>query len=132
MDGVVDVLVVDDNPGDRRFIEESLENSLLEVTVRSVPSEDEALDVVSHRRESGEAAGPDVILLDWNVSNEGGDELVDAAKSGNSPVLVVVMTGANPELSDMESAVPQADMYVQKPTETEGYVEMLRSVISDQ
>lgn len=132
MGGGVDVLVVDDNPGDRRFIEESLQSSQLDVSIHTVTTKDEALDTVSHRRESTAAPRPDVIFLDWGLSGETSEEVVGAAKSGDSSVPVVVMTGSNPERHDLESTVSQADMYIQKPTEPEGYIEALRSLLPDQ
>ncbi|WP_225336031.1 response regulator [Halomicrobium urmianum] len=132
MAGGTTVLVVDDNPGDRKFIKESLQASQLDVTVYTVATKDEALDAVSHQSESDTAPRPDVLLLDWSLSYETSEEVVDAAKSGEPPILVVVMTGSNPERSDLKSSVSRADLFIEKPTDPEGYVESLRSLLSSQ
>lgn len=132
MVGDVNVLVIDDNPGDRRFIKESLENAPLDVAVYAVTTREDALAVLSQQRESREIPRPDVIFLDWSLSDETSEELSSVAKSANPAILLVAMTGTDPDVSTMRSAVPQADVYVQKPTETDGYVEILRSVLSEQ
>jgi len=97
-----------------------------------VKSKDEALDAVSHQGESDTAPRPDVLLVDWSLSHETSEEVVDAAKSGEAPPLVVVMTGSNPERRDLKSTMSQADRFLEKPTDPEGYVELLRSLLSSQ
>lgn len=129
---VDDVLVVDDNPGDRRFIKEALQASQLSLRIRTVNSRDEALDVVYQRGEYGETPEPAVILLDWNLSHETGREVVKAAKSRDPCIPVLVMTGSSSEIIDVKSELSEADMFIEKPTVPEGYIEPLESLLSDQ
>jgi len=42
------------------------------------------------------------------------------------------MTGSNPERRDLKSTMSQADRFLEKPTDPEGYVELLRSLLSSQ
>lgn len=126
------VLVVDDNPGDRRFIEEALGSSPLDLTVHTVNTRDEALGRVHQRTESGDRPKPDAILLDWNLSQATGEEVVTAAKSVDPSIPVLVMTGSKSEINDVKSTLSQADRHIEKPTEPEGYVEPLRSLLSGQ
>lgn len=60
-----DLLVVEDNPGDIRLIEEVFEESSLGTTVHSVSTGEDALDFVNQYGEYEEAPRPDVVLLDW-------------------------------------------------------------------
>lgn len=127
-----DVLVVDDNPGDLRFIEEALGASQLSLNIRTVNSREEALDSVYQRGEYEDTPKPAAIMLDWNLSHETGREVVSAAKSGDSHIPVLVMTGSYPAISDVESELSEADLFMEKPTEPEGYIEPLQSLLSDQ
>lgn len=130
--GITDILVVDDNPGDRRFIEEAFKNSQLDPTLHKLKSRDEALNFLSQRGKHESAPEPDVILLDWNLSQTTGEEVLKAAKSDDSEIPVVVMTGSTPETSRVDSAFSQADLIIEKPTTPEGYIESIRSVFADQ
>lgn len=127
---VTNVLVVDDNPGDRRFIEEALKSSRLDPTVRTVNTRDNALDVVSQRGEYEDAAVPDVILLDWNLSQTTGQNVLEAATSSDVHISVIVMTGSESEIERVQSSLPQADLFIEKPTEPAGYIEAIRSVLN--
>lgn len=126
-----DVLVVDDNQGDRRFIAEAVEASDLNLTVHTVETRDEALDVVSHQEAHEDSPEPAVVFLDWNLSRETSEEVVTAAKSGDSSISVIVMTGSESELQNVQSTLSQADMCIEKPTDPDGYVDPLRSLLPD-
>lgn len=129
---VHDVLVVDDNPGDRRFIEEAFRASQLALDVHTANTKDEALDLIRRRGEYEDALEPAAILLDWNLSEKTGEEVVSAAKSGDSDIPVIVMSGSRAEIKDVKSAFSDVEMYMEKPTEPEGYVEPVRSLLESQ
>lgn len=131
-EGAEDVLLVDDNPGDRRFIEEALRNSPLDLAIHTAETRDEALDVVNRGGASEDGPEPAVVLLDWNLSRETGRKVVEAVKSGDSSVPVLVMTGSNPEMTNVDSLLSAEDMLIEKPTEPEGYVEPVRSLLTSQ
>ena len=123
-----DLLVVDDNPGDIRLIEEAFRDSQIELTIHTAHTARDALDFVSGRGDFEDAPRPDAILLDWNLSNTTGKEVLEAAKSGDSDIPVIVMTGSNPESCPPDAPPSRADLYMQKPTEPLEYVETLRSL----
>lgn len=126
-----DVLVVDDNPGDRRFIAEALRTSDLDLTVQTVKTRDEALDLLSRRGEYEDESEPAVVFLDWNLSRETGEEVLRIAKSVSSSISVVVITGSESQIENAQSTLSRADMYVEKPTDPSGYIELLRSLLPD-
>lgn len=129
---VYDVLVVDDNPGDRRFIEEAFQASQLDLEVHTAKTKDEALDMIRRRGDYEDALEPAAILLDWNLSEKTGREVVSAAKSGSSDIPVIVMSGSKSQIKDVKSAFSDVEMYIEKPTEPEGYVEQVRSLLESQ
>ena len=128
--GVADLLLVEDNPGDVRFIEEAFADSELEVTVHATASRDEALEYLHGRGEFEDAPEPDVVLLDRHLSPGPGSAVVAAAKGVDSAIPVVVMTGTRAEVRTATPSFPAADRIVEKQTDPEGYVELLRSLLA--
>lgn len=124
------LLVVDDNPGDVRFIEEAFAGADLDVAVRSATTREAALEHLHGRGESADAAEPDALLLDWHLSTGTGREVLAAAKALDASLPVVVMTGSKAELPAVDAAGPEADRVVEKRTDPEGYVEIVRSLLA--
>lgn len=132
IEDVEDILIVDDNPGDIRLIEEAFKASPLDPTIHSVKTRDEALDLLCQRGDFEGVPRPDLVLLDWNLSQHTGKEVIEAAKSGDPAIPIVVMTGAKSGLPRMESSVPAADEYIEKQTDLQGYIDILRSCGAEQ
>ncbi|UHQ99190.1 response regulator (plasmid) [Natrinema zhouii] len=127
-----DLFVIDDNPGDIRFIEEALFVSELTPTIHTVNTKDEALDIIHQRNEYKDTPRPDVVLLDWRLSQTTGKEILDVAKSVTPPLPVVVMTSSEPEMQSENAPVSRADQIIEKPTDPEMYVELLRPYLTAQ
>lgn len=127
MKEVESILLVEDNPGDIRLIEEAFEASPLDPTIHPTKTGDEALDLLLQRGEYEDVPRPDLVLLDWKLSQYTGEEVIEAAKSGNSSIPVVVMLGSQSGLERVESSAPEADEYIEKQTDLQAYIEILRS-----
>lgn len=130
IEGVGDILIVEDHPAEIRFIEEAFSSSQFDVTIHSATTSNEAVDFVQQQGEYVEAPTPDLILLDWHLTHSTGEEVLQAAKSSDPAISVVVMTGSTPEVSSLKSAFPQADRYIEKQTDPEAYIEILRSSVT--
>ena len=123
-----DLLVVEDNPGDIRLIEEAFEEASLEATVHAVSTGEGALDFVNQHGAYEDAPQPDVVLLDWSLPKMDGDEVLGELTTDFPEIPVVIMTGSNPLKEAVESMTSQADAYLTKPTEPDAYTEVLRSL----
>lgn len=123
-----DLLIVDDNPGDIRFIEEAVGMSQFDPTIHTVTTEEEALDFVYQQTDFDDAPIPDVVFLDWNLSKTTGKAVLEAVRSIDTTVSVVVMTGSQPAKIAEETSGSQAAMYIEKPTDPDGYIHCLRSI----
>lgn len=110
-----------------RLIEEASRASSLDPIIHTTTTREEALDLLYQGGVFEEVPRPDLILLDWNLSKHTGEKVIETAKSGDAPILVVVMTGARSGLSRIESSAPAADDYIEKQTEPHDYIEILRS-----
>lgn len=131
IEDVEDILLVDDNPGDIRLVREAFRGSTLDPTIHATKRRDEAIDMLFRRGDHEGAPRPDLVLLDWRLSEQTGEAVVEAAKSGEFSVPVVVMTGSKSGLDRLESSAPAADEYIEKQTDPGAYIDALRSCWTD-
>lgn len=132
IDDVETILLVEDNPGDIRLIKEAFRESPFDPVIHSTKTRDKALDLLNQRGESEEFPRPDLILLDWNLSQYTGEKVIQAAKSDEPAIPVVVMSGSRQELQRLESSVPDADVYIEKQTDLKKYIDILHSCGAEQ
>ncbi|MCU4744428.1 response regulator [Natronoglomus mannanivorans] len=127
-DGPDTVLIVEDNPGDLRLIEEAFRAARLETTLHAVSTGEAALDFVYRRGEYVDAPEPDVILLDWNLPKMDGEDVLCELEDGLAQIPVVVMTGAHAKETIAESETDRIDTYLTKPSDPTEYVDAIHSV----
>lgn len=128
---VEEILVVDDNPADRRFIEEAFRESAFDPTLHTTSTRDEALTFLTRCRDEDESPNPVLVLLDWNLSQTTGAEVLDTATSGDRSIPVIVMTGGPTETTALEPNLEKADLVIEKPTDPAEYIDAVRSVLTD-
>lgn len=126
-----DILIVEDNPAEIRFLEEAFKDSELDPTIHSATTKREALDFVKQRGEYANASRFDVILLDWHLSKTTGQEVLEAAKAVDPQIPVVVLTGSKHELDALKS-LSEADECIEKQTDPEAYIKIIRSLLAAQ
>jgi len=123
-----DLLVVEDNPGDSRLIEEGFREADVDVDLHVVSRAEEALDFVHQRGEYGDVTQPDVILLDWNLPAMDGEDLFDELREACGDVPVAIMTGSQATKEALREAAPGAAAYLTKPSKPTAYVDLIRSI----
>ena len=130
MADLIEVLLVEDNPGDARLAKEALRESKLHLNLTIAKDGVEALDVL-HRRGAHEAAEtPDLILLDLNLPRKNGREVLADIKAtpGLRRVPVVVLTSSKAEQDVLASYDLHANCYIQKPLDLEKFIEIVRQI----
>lgn len=127
-----DLLVLEDNPRDIRFIEESFDSAPLDVTVHSVTGTDAALEFLHQRGYYADVPEPDLVFVSWNHVEPTGDEVLSTLQTEYSHIPVVMLTGQKTSSETGRSRKPEADLLTEKPTVPEGYVEIVRSVAPGQ
>lgn len=125
----VDVLLVEDNPGDARLVKEAFEEVDLVNPLHIVTDGDEALDFVYQREEYTEAPRPDIILLDWNLPKMSGEDILAELKDDADlkTILVIVLTGSEAHTVQAKSYELQAHAYVTKPVKPEEFIDTICS-----
>jgi chemotaxis family two-component system response regulator Rcp1 len=121
-DDILDVLIVEDNPGDAYMINEMLQNLKMNLSISVAEDGQEALDILNDQK----ARKPGLMILDLNMPRVNGFEVLEFMRS--SPTLnkipVVVMTGSLRKADEQTCLCLGAVGYCIKPASSE---EMVRS-----
>jgi CheY-like chemotaxis protein len=129
-DELVNILLVEDNPGDALLVRESMRDLKLRNRLHHVGDGDEAMRFLKRQGEHAGAARPDLILLDLNLPGMSGREVLGAIK--NDPALdvipIVVMTSSSAERDIVESYEIGANCYVTKPLDLDQFMHVVQSV----
>ncbi len=126
----IEVLLVEDDPGDVLMTQEAFEEHKVRNRLTVVSDGSEALAYL--RREGGfaDAPRPDLILLDLNLPRKDGREVLAEIKSDPelATIPVVVLTTSHAEEDVLRSYQLHANAYVTKPVDFERFIEVVRQI----
>ncbi|WP_440771228.1 response regulator [Natronorubrum sp. DTA28] len=130
MDGVVDILLVEPNPGDTRLFTENFRDAKLLNTIHSVSDGESALAFVRQRGEYADAPRPDIILLEPQLPGTSGMDVL-AELNGDSvlrEIPVVILTSSKAGEDIVKDHDLEADCYIRKPVAPEEFVDFVQSL----
>ncbi len=126
----VEILLVEDNPGDARLAQEALKDSKIRNTLNVVADGLEATDYLYRRGKYANVSQPDLILLDLNLPRKGGHEVLHEIK--NHPDLkripVVILTISRAEEDILKSYNLHANCYITQPLDMEQFNKVVQSI----
>jgi two-component system, chemotaxis family, response regulator Rcp1 len=124
----IEILLVEDNPGDVRLTVEALKDGKVTNNLRVAKDGEEALDCLFQRGPFGDCVKPDIILLDLNLPKKDGREVLKIIKT--DPVLrqipVVVLTTSKAEEDILKSYNYHANCYITKPIDMNEFLNVIR------
>lgn len=128
----IDILLVEDSPGDVGLTKEALRESKVKNSLNVVSDGIEALAFLRKQGRYAGAPRPDLILLDLNLPRKDGREVLEEIK--NDPRLkaipVVVLTTSAAEQDIVRSYNLHANSYVTKPVDFDQFLRVVH-VIED-
>ncbi|MEU4083197.1 response regulator [Streptomyces aureus] len=126
----IDVLLVEDDPGDELMTREAFEDNKIGNTLHVVRDGEEALDFLYRRGAHTEAPRPDLILLDLNLPKYDGRQVLEKIKSDPSlsHIPVVVLTTSAAEEDILRSYKLHANAYVTKPVDLDQFIAAVRQI----
>ncbi|MEU6356079.1 response regulator [Streptomyces sp. NPDC047072] len=126
----IDVLLVEDDPGDELMTREAFEDNRIGNTLHVVRDGEEALDFLYRRGEHTGAPRPDLILLDLNLPKYDGRQVLEKIKSDPelSHIPVVVLTTSAAEEDILRSYKLHANAYVTKPVDLDQFIAAVRQI----
>jgi len=126
----IEVLLVEDNPGDVRLITEALKDAKIHVHISVVHDGVEALALLRRDGDYSTAAFPDLILLDLNLPRMNGHEVL--AKIKQDEVLrripVVIVTSSRADRDIATSYDLHANCFVTKPVDLEQFFDVVQAI----
>jgi CheY-like chemotaxis protein len=126
----VEILLVEDNPGDVRLMTETFRDGKIHNRLSVVEDGVEALAFLRRERTYGSAPRPDLILLDLSLPRKGGQEVLAEIKQDPNlrRIPVVVITSSGAERDVIEAYDHYVNCYLTKPVDLERFMAVVRSV----
>ena len=126
----VEILLVEDNPGDVRLTREALREGKVR---NNLAVAFDGVEALAYLRKEGEHAGavrPDLILLDLNLPRMDGREVLNEIKGDaslrNIPVVVLTSSQADDDIARVYSL--HANCYVTKPVDLDQFIRVVESI----
>lgn len=126
----VDILLVEDNPGDIRLTQEALRDSKIQNNLSVTRDGVEAVAFLRRQGQYANAPRPDIILLDLNLPRKDGREVLEEIKQDDDlkRIPVVVLTTSNDESDVLASYNLHANCFITKPVDLSRFIHIVKSI----
>jgi CheY-like chemotaxis protein len=126
----IEVLLVEDDPGDVLMTREAFEEHKVRNHLNVVSDGADALAYVRRQGEFADAARPDLILLDLNLPKRDGREVLKELKTDPDlrEIPIVVLTTSSAESDVLSSYQLHANAYVTKPVDFERFISAVKQI----
>jgi len=126
----IEILLVDDNPGDIRLTQEALKESKVFNNLHIVEDGMEALEFLRKKGRFKNEITPDIILLDLNLPKRNGREVLTEIKNDDllKKIPVVILTISRAEEDILKSYELHANCYITKPVDMNQFIKIVRSI----
>ena len=126
----LEILLIEDNPGDVRLIKEGLKKANVNGRLSVVEDGVEAMDFLNRRGRHSAAPRPDLILLDLNLPKKDGREVLADIKADEDlrKIPVVVLTSSKAEQDVTHSYDLHANCYVTKPVDLDQFLDVVKHI----
>ena len=126
----IEILLVEDNPGDVRLAIEALRESKVRNNLHVARDGVEALAFLRREQPHDEAPRPDLILLDLNLPRKDGRQVLAEIKVDPRlhTIPVVILTTSRAEQDVLRSYELQANCYITKPVDLDQFITVVKSI----
>lgn len=126
----VDILLVEDNPGDARLAIEALKESKINNTLFLVEDGVEAMDYLYRRGKYSKATRPDLIILDLNLPRKDGRQVLQEIKSDENlkRIPVVILTISKSEEDILKTYDLHANCFITKPLDINQFMKVVQAI----
>ena len=128
----IEILLVEDNPGDVHLTREAIKDNNLRVHLTIVPDGEKALSLLRRRCQNPTSSMPDLILLDLNLPCKDGHQVLTEIKADEQlqRIPVVVFTASQDEQDVLKSYRLHANCYVHKPLDLDQFIAVIQYIES--
>jgi len=126
----IDILLVEDNPGDAELAREALEDTKLHNRLHVVDDGEKALAFLRRQAPYAGVPRPDLILLDLNLPRKDGREVLAEIKSDDhlKRIPVVILTTSRAEEDVLKTYNLHANCYISKPIDLNQFMRVVKSI----
>lgn len=126
----IEVLLVEDSPGDIRLTLEAFREANHEIRLHVAMDGVEAMAFLRREGDHAEAPRPDLILLDLNLPKMDGREVLTEVKrdEGLKTIPIVILTTSSSAQDIVHSYELQANCYLTKPVQLEAFEGLVQSI----
>jgi two-component system, chemotaxis family, response regulator Rcp1 len=126
----IQVLLVEDSPGDIRLTREAFKDARVHINLHITPDGAAAMAFLKREGEYADSPRPDLILLDLNLPKKDGREVLKEIKENEDLMtipVVILTTSASGE--DIERSYRlHANSYITKPVDLEGFLRVVKGI----
>jgi len=128
----VEILLVEDNPGDARLAQEALKDSKMKNNLYIVYDGIDAMNFLRKAGKYSDAVTPDLVLLDLNLPLKNGKEVLEEIKSDDDlkRIPVVILTTSKSEEDILKSYNLHANCFITKPIDLSQFIKVIKSIES--
>lgn len=126
----VDILLVEDNPGDIRLTQEALKEGKVLNNLHIARDGVEAMAFLRRQDKYADAVRPDLILLDLNLPKKDGHEVLAEIKTdeGLKRIPVVILTTSEADEDILKTYDYHANCYITKPMDLNQLINVVKSI----
>ena len=126
----IEILLVEDNPGDVDLTKEALQDAKVHNRLHTVDDGAKAIDFLMKRGEYANVPRPDIILLDLNLPKKDGRQVLAEIKAEPklTEIPVVILTTSQAEEDIVRSYQLHASCYITKPVDFKQFLKVVKSI----
>jgi two-component system, chemotaxis family, response regulator Rcp1 len=126
----IEILLVEDNPGDVELTREALDTARVFNRLHVVDDGADAVDFLFRRGQFADVPRPDIILLDLNLPKKDGRQVLSEIKAepSLSQIPVVVLTTSQAEEDILRAYLLHANCYVTKPVDFNQFLHIVSTI----
>lgn len=130
MGAPLEILVVEDNPGDIRLIKESFKEWNVRHNITVAQDGQKALEILKQEGEYLKIKRPNLITLDLNLPKMSGIELLKEIKNHDELKIIpiIILTTSHKEEDIIETYQHNVNAYLTKPVDLNQYTEVIHSI----
>ncbi len=126
----IEILLVEDNPGDQRLTQEALKEGKIRNNLYIVEDGQGAMDFLKKEGDFREMPRPDLILLDLNLPKMSGQEVLSRIKVDEElkTIPVVILTTSNADEDILKAYNLNANCYITKPVDFDQFITVVNKI----
>ena len=126
----IEILLVEDNPGDARLTREALAQSKIKNNLSYARDGEEAIAFLRRLPPFSDAPTPDLVLLDLNLPRRDGREVLEDIKKDPNlrHIPVVILTSSQAEEDILRSYRLHANCFITKPVDFEQLTKVVHGI----